>query len=75
MVVGSCAFKWFEAFDCSVNLLVRDVLECCTWVGIFEVWVDLVILWRGEEKGIIQSFCLIFVFLDFFDGAIGLFNF
>ena len=27
MVVGSCAFVWFETFDCAVNLLVCDILN------------------------------------------------
>ena len=73
MVVRPRALVWFELFDCTVDLLVSNILECCTRIGVFEVWVDFVMFWRREEKGIVQGLCFILVFSDFFNGTIGLF--
>ena len=70
MAVGFCALIWF---DCTVDLLVSDILKCCTWVRVFKIWVDLVIFWWREEKGVIQGLCFILVFFNFFEGAVGLF--
>jgi len=50
MTVGSHAFVRFEAFNGLVYLLVSDIFEggAGRWVEV--VWVDVVILWGGEEK-------------------------
>ena len=53
MLVGTSAFKWFEAFDGSVNLCVSDVLEGSARGRVVIMGINVIGGRGGEEETVI----------------------